>query len=430
MKLLLIFILNLAIAPGLVFSQDTCTDGSCSAEGFVDDGLIDTFDESDFDDDFADLGEITCDSNGECGFGGDSSKPGWNIRKTIENAKFSAVNLVRKSRFLTNNTTLGLLQIRCHRLPGLTSFSSAELYCFSAAEAMVQMLDVDIAEIDLGDGDVYHNPVILHNRLIELMSNRSTFTTLSAIKEKIGRATALTKANLWAEVRKTRSKEQAIEFMATVFQDTSEAMSAIIYLQNYAQESLATSSMSQSAKSLLVRNISLLEEVTVSIQELYEQGTITGLTKNAMEDVITVFPKGINNKKVITNLGFYHFWVPAYLAMELGKLKSSRLVSWATGDKFLTPRIAAFVPFLFNYAYEVVSMDEAGFSAAFWEPESISNWYKKNDIIMGYLGPLFALGIIDQAGVKIDESKFLNQLENSPSKLIQDIVSTLAKAKE
>jgi hypothetical protein len=150
------------------------------------------------------------------------------------------------------------------------------------------------------------------------------------------------------------SDDEAIRWIAILFQDTSKAKTHIQYLKTTHPE----------PSDLLRRNVTTLSSAIDRMMELtHDDPTV--------ESVVRMFPSQVETRnRSEFSQALYHYYVPAYVAAR----------SVREGQ----PAVASFfVNFVFNYIYE--AMEDGTILTAVWEPSSLSRSAVR-DTYMGYVG--------------------------------------------
>lgn len=207
------------------------------------------------------------------------------------------------------------LNQRCH-----SYFSQNLEECFEANAQLIQTLDFDLKVLD--STNKIYDFISFKNLTITKFSDKGTQSYLRHLKIILDQVLTnnYQNFNLWNFTLQYFSEDDALSILTSLFQDTSDAMTHINYLNKY----------HTNASSLFLENLKNLESVIRQIHLLQSYRT------KDIPDLI--FPT--QSKKVLSST-LYHFYVPLYLAKSLQ-------------DKF-SNHIAGNIPVIFIAVYEMVS---------------------------------------------------------------------------
>lgn len=267
-------------------------------------------------------------------------------------------------RYLGNNPGLRdfalhrLVAMRCHRyLPD----QDAEL-CEDAVWDMLETLDFDVR---FGNSipESKLPPfvfVAFQKHLIQLLNNEVTGRYLDAVAQKFEAQsyTPLASFNLWEMTLEFyQGREQdALAALAILFQDISNTP---LHLEYLARRRVDGSRSFNPNVAQLARALSAMNEIAQRWPAQFKQ---------------QVYPPALNGQ---FNLSLYHFYVPWYLSVELGRSVRPK-------------RFAAIAPFMLNATYEFITTRQ-DYGHVIWDPRKIESAGQAKDIHAGYYGALSGL---------------------------------------
>lgn len=272
-----------------------------------------------------------------------------------------------------------LLTYKCWEYSGYHPLSLHELKCESAARTLINAAEIEVEPR-------YGYPVIFSQTLPLILSTfRVGIAYMENLKSDTQRALDSGKSfSLWDFTLEFTqgNRVQALQILAALFQDNT-------------QDRMYTEFFTQSAS---VKNIESLYD--------YFGFEILQDTSSKQHQLIRVYPSlSVSTESLHQN--FYHFYTAAFLAARLHARKYS-------------PKLAAFVSFLFQAQYEFSEIPESSWPKT--DPDSTLDprkydW-KLRDLYQSYLGAYFGVALHSQV---LSFEHFKQRIVKNPKAFLQSL---------
>lgn len=313
----------------------------------------------------------------------------WQAQKSFTSiTEYLKVEAIKRTH-IRNKAIEEILTHRCHRY---LFYSNIKNSCRKATQLLIEVLDNKnflIADaFDPNQNKASINPVSFSLELRKLSKNPKVYSYLRAINSSL--PSAYENFNFWTlTVEYAGSFEAAIEWLAVLFQDTSQEMIQVHYLESLPEYT----------------NNKVLQAVRLELEKaIYNLQIENHKVRPSQKNKRSFLPPFKTNIHENVTSGYYHFYVSSYLAIKLK-------------EKGISDELSAFIPFLFNYLYEIFTIPDF-YSAVLVEPKNIQEKHKIKEIYMGYLGAKFALNPLNKT---FDFKDFSILLIQDPKVLIYSI---------
>jgi hypothetical protein len=264
---------------------------------------------------------------------------------------------------------LGLYQILKSRSDRYIMDNAQKHKTARALNHLLQELDFDILLLD--DNYIASNNewelgayafIAFKDKFKKMMELNTTHFYLESVNEYFQQYIYFdeVKFNLWDHTLKffKGNKELAAHVIGVLFQDTSRVKLHIEYaLRKF-----------QNRSENFEKNLMILSEVINNMNFMAEM--------NSKLFIKTVFPVGAHINR---NTSLYHFYVPLYLANRIASRGFDR-------------KTAAISAFMLPLAYEMATGVD-NFEYIFKDPPYIKSKWKVQDILQGYQGALYGVGL-------------------------------------
>lgn len=322
----------------------------------------------------------------------------------------TSVSLIAQSEFWSTTLISPLIKSRCQKyenkhivdqiVDGLVD-PFVELDCDKATSLMLSSLDFKIFTSQEG----YKVKVIFYKKLMEIMKQKKTGIILSALLKKIEHKNS-SPFNLYSFLREhpqNLTKEEAVEFLATLFQDTNGTQH-LFYLNDYKNQNPSKIN----AQYLL--NLDYLQKILPTFQEAFYDFQMTSY--NNLFNNLQLYP--LEQRKLFAQSfqpAIYHFYIPAYLSQIL---KKNNLQNYYA---FIAPfSLRLLYEYLFNPSNGITDWNSLLITLGTLDP-GITSYYKQVDLFLSLKGTLWSLGIIED----LDFNQFSNLARSNVPKLLRII---------
>jgi len=244
--------------------------------------------------------------------------------------------------------------------------------CESEAREFLKSLDISVIQLqDLSTGQIGYTTVAFKSELFELMQKSVTHGWLQEVESELQLA-QFKKFDLYAVSKRIlKSETQSLRMIAVLMQDTSQGSAHITYLK-----SLAVAKLAGTEKPLFKENLKKL----ISVQNLFIQLQRNQSFKNSD---YRLYPLPVTLLPLAQSPTQYHYYVVAY--------NTYKMVLRPTRQDVVK---SLFVNVAFNYLYEV--MNAIQLQNIFHDRLPTSS-DAEADIMLGYYGGLFGLGLHPQS---------------------------------
>lgn len=320
----------------------------------------------------------------------------------------TTISVISQSEFWSTTLIYPLIKDRCQKYENKNIVDQfvdgivdpfVELDCDKSTSQLLSKLDFKI--FDTLEG--YKVKVIFHKKLIELMNQKKTETIFLALLKMIQFKNSRP-FNLFEFLKESPinlSKENAVEFLATIFQDTNGTQH-LFYLYDLKNRGTWKNNYQMN------KNLELLSKILPTFQEAFYDFHETNY--NILFNNIQLYPKEL--KKLFDQSfqpALYHFYIPAYLSQLLKKNKLQNYYA------FISPfSLRLLYEYLFNPSNGINDLNSLLITLGS-QDIPIRSPYKQVDLFLSLEGSLWSLGVNDGT----EYNQFVNLVNNNVPKLLR-----------
>lgn len=250
---------------------------------------------------------------------------------------------------------------------------STILECRQEVHSFLRVLDTRVVQLVDPQGSQKSAPITVayHTQLLKLMNQVSTHYALIELETALQLSGAQSFRLYQTLFRFFKNDQKVIQFLAVLFQDTTQGQAPIHYLKN----------LELKKSPIFNQNLDLLQKVHNQFFELQR-------TKKWKKDY-QLYPFSVEQSKLSQSPTQYHFYVISHAVIQMAFEKRAK-----SADKIV------FVATAFNYLYE--RFYHFSLNSAFSDQVSLSK-KSSEDVNLGFLASIYGIGIHPESLINLPE---------------------------